>query len=98
MSIDEYGSYSFETIGPGFVVFKIQTEDEYSLRPLLVKLKLARTYSVAPYRTAYEWTDDFKEFLKEQGYSSPLDVVAQLRKEGLVMSNAQAMIFRLRFL
>ena len=92
-----YGDYSFDTIGPGFVCFRINT-DNSTVREFLQELKLTVPKTQKRYRTTWAWEPDFEEFLNEHGYFSSVDIVSMLRNTGLIMKTDRAIAFRLRFL
>lgn len=97
MSEQTLGSYSFDEVGPGFVAFRIEADNDL-FKDYLVELKLAEIKRVFRGRASYGWTCEFMMFLAHNGYTSAVDVVANMRKDGLVMRRDQAILFRLQFL
>ncbi len=97
MSKHQYGSYDFVDVGPGFVAFRITTEPGF-FTTYLGELKLIQPKTCKRYRTTFEWTPDFLEFLKDQGYADNVKLFPLLKGDGLVLKADQAIVFRLRFL
>lgn len=92
-----YGSYTFEEVGPGFVSFRIETKENL-FQSFLEELKLIVVKKQQRWRRSYEWTDEFKQFLIDHNYGSPVSVIKKMKTDGLVLSTAQALVFRLKFL
>lgn len=91
-----HGTYSFDKFGEGFVAFRLIAPEGHE-RHLLTEMNLLIA-TQKRHRFTYEFEPDFKEFLEEHGYTSPVDIMRALRGDGLIMKNDRAIAFRMRFL
>jgi hypothetical protein len=91
MSLDaEYGSWQFDTAGPGMVALRVILADRASSVGTFLRSKKMVTKG--------QFKPDIKKFFDELGYTRTIDIIVMMKTTGLIMPSAKAIEFRLRFI
>ena len=79
-----------------FVLINVD-DYNYSLMYDLLQLKIIKPKAGKKYK-GFEFSDEVAAFFNSMGYTSPLQVITDLKKNGLIVPKQYAMIFKMQFL